>query len=89
MRGRELPPDGEVAHQAGAEVAERLHVAVGSVQLPVSMPEVDIRRDECSTLVKQTRYLIELLLLELTDVFEDSLRDDDVERLVLEPDRCL
>jgi hypothetical protein len=87
MRCREVLLDGQLAGQAGPEGTGRLDVGVGPVDRRRSVIEVHVRRDEPTVLFEQVIDLGELLLLEFARVFEDSLRDDDVELLAVETDR--
>ena len=50
------------------------------------MAEVNIRRDKYTVVIQELRYFGEFLGLEGPHVFEETLGDNDVEALVIEPD---
>ena len=51
------------------------------------MAKVDIRHDKYTAVVQDPRYFSEFFGLEASHILKDALSDDDVEALVIEPDR--
>lgn len=76
----------EVTLEILTEIIEGLHIAVRPVYLLVPMGEVDVRRNEYTTTVKEIRYFRKFPGLKVSDIFKNSLGDDYVETLAVKPD---
>src|SRR5262245_41202147 len=84
MRGRHAPVNLEIAAEAGLEVTDGLDVAVDPGNVWPAVTEVDIADDEDSARRQDLLYFRELLLLAMTYVLEEPLRQHYVEALVAE-----
>jgi len=86
---RKEPVHLEIARQALTETVEGLYVVVGPVDILMAMPEVDVGCDKRTVWIEEAWYFGKLLGLEFSDILEKALSQDDIESLVIEPDRIL
>jgi hypothetical protein len=70
-----------------AKVTECLYVAVRPVYVPVAMAEVNVRHDKYTAAIQEPRYFGEFLGLKGPYIFKETLGNDDVETLVIKPNR--
>ena len=85
VRSRKGPLNLEMLRETLTKIIERLHVAVRPVYTPVTMAEVNIRHDKYTAVIQELRYFGEFLGLEGPHIFKETLGDNDVETLVIEP----
>ena len=86
VRGRKGPLNLEIFRETLTKIIERLHVTVRPVYGPVTMAEVDIRHDKYTAVTQELRDFGEFLFLEGPHIFKETLGNNDVETLTIEPD---
>ena len=85
MRSRKGPLNLEILRETLTKIIERLHVTVRPVYTPVTMAEVDIRHDKYTAVIQELRDFGEFLVLEGPHIFKETLGNNDVETLAIEP----
>jgi hypothetical protein len=85
MRSRKGPLNLEILRETLTKIIERLHVTVRPVYTPVTMAEVDIRHDKYTAVIQELRDFGKFLVLEGPHIFKETLGNNDVETLAIEP----
>jgi len=86
VRSWEMPNYAKELCQAAIELAERLHIVIGLVNVAVPVTEVNIGRNEIAVRVEQVTDFRQFLPLHLADIFKYALGNDDVESTIAKLD---
>lgn len=82
MGGRQYSRYVKVRPEASQKAIDGLHIAERRVYVGPSMAKVRVRHEERPANIQERGYLTELLILHLSEIFEDTLGNDDIEPLI-------